>query len=106
MSASLNRLDMQQVEFRAVIKFLTKQGKGPQAILNEMKAVYGPICPGKTMIYKWCSAFQNGRETIEDKPRTLIHKRGRGYRERRALSPIFDDSFIDKIQNELLDAEL
>lgn len=105
MSAALNRMDMQQVEYRAVIKFLTKQGKRPQDILREMKDVYGAQCPGKTMIYKWCSAFQMGRETIEDKPRTLIHKRGRG-RERRALSPIFDDSFIDKIQNELLDAEL
>lgn len=101
----MNRIDMQQIEYRAVIKFLTKQGKGPQAILNEMKAVYGAQCPGKTMIYKWCGAFQMGREMIEDKPRTLSLKRRR-QTERRALSPIFDDSFIDKIQNELLDAEL
>lgn len=99
MSAVVNMMDMQQIEFRAVIKFLTKQGKGPQTILSEMKAVYGAQCPGKTMIYKWYGLFQQGREMIEDRPRALTLKR------RREASPVFDDSFIDRIQNELLDAE-
>ncbi|XP_026318431.1 protein GVQW3-like [Hyposmocoma kahamanoa] len=60
---------MEQIEFRAVIKFLTKQGKPPQTIMNEMETVYGDQCPGKTMIYKWHGLFKHGRESIEDDPR-------------------------------------
>uniref|UniRef100_A0A2A4K4B1 Mos1 transposase HTH domain-containing protein n=1 Tax=Heliothis virescens TaxID=7102 RepID=A0A2A4K4B1_HELVI len=77
MSAVVNTMDMQQIEFRAVIKFLTKQGKGPQTILSEMQAVYGAQCPRKTMVYKWYGLFQQGREMIEDKPRALSFKRRR-----------------------------
>ncbi|XP_026322447.1 protein GVQW3-like [Hyposmocoma kahamanoa] len=58
---------MEQIEFRAVIKFLTKQGKPPQTIMNE--TVYGDQCPGKTMIYKWHGLFKHGRKSIEDDPR-------------------------------------
>lgn len=60
---------MEQIEYRAVIKFLSKQGKTPQLIINEMKTVYGDRCPAKTMIYKWHGLFKNGRESIEDDPR-------------------------------------
>lgn len=60
---------MEQIEFRAVIKFLTKQGKPPKTIMNEMGAVYGVQCPSKTMIYKWNGLFKQGRESIEDDSR-------------------------------------
>lgn len=60
---------MEQIEFRAVIKFLTKQGKPPKTIMNEMGAVYGDQCPSKTMIYKWNGLFKQGRESIEDDSR-------------------------------------
>lgn len=36
---------MEQIEFRDVIKFLTKQGK------TEQMSVYGDRCPSKTMVY-------------------------------------------------------
>jgi hypothetical protein len=52
---------MEKVEFRAIIKFLTKQGKTPQIIPEEMAAVYRNSCPKKTMIYKWHSLFKQGR---------------------------------------------
>ncbi|XP_026737518.1 protein GVQW3-like [Trichoplusia ni] len=61
---------MEKIEFRAVIKFLTKQGKTPQIIMEEMSSVYGDLCPGKTMIYKWHSLFKQGRDSIEDDPRS------------------------------------
>lgn len=120
MSRVANTLDMQQIEFRAVIKFLTKQGKGPSVILSEMKAVYGDKCPGKTMVYKWISMFQEGREMIEDKPRALTFKRRRteptplfkeipppkDYKEIDVMDSAFDDeAFIDELQNEYLDSE-
>lgn len=56
---------MEQIEYRAVIKFLTKQGKSPPTIMDEMSAVYGDHCPGKTMVYKWHGLFKLGRESIE-----------------------------------------
>ncbi|XP_048483622.1 histone-lysine N-methyltransferase SETMAR-like [Plutella xylostella] len=61
---------MEQIEQRAVIKFLTKQGKSPKMIMEEMEAVYGTQCPSKTMIYKWNGLFKHGRESIEDDPRS------------------------------------
>ncbi len=57
---------MSNFELRAVIKFLTKQGKNVEIIKNEMEAVYGDTCPGKTMIYKWHKLFKQGRELLED----------------------------------------
>lgn len=60
---------MSKVEYRAVIKFLTKQGKPVQTILEEMLAVYQDPCPGKTMIYKWHNLFKQGRESLEDDAR-------------------------------------
>jgi hypothetical protein len=41
---------MEKAEFRAITQFLTKQGKTPQIILEEMAAVYRNSCPKKTMI--------------------------------------------------------
>lgn len=60
---------MEKIEYRAVIKFLTKQGKSVQNILEEMESVYGDSCPGKTMVYKWHSLFKQGRTSLEDDPR-------------------------------------
>lgn len=61
---------MEKIEFRAVIKFLTKQGKTPQIIMEEMSSVYGDSCPGKSMVYKWHSLFKQGRDSIEDDQRS------------------------------------
>ncbi|XP_045453290.1 protein GVQW3-like [Melitaea cinxia] len=60
---------MEKIEYRAVIKFLTKQGKSVATIMDEMSSVYGDSCPGKTMVYKWHSLFKKGRESLEDDPR-------------------------------------
>lgn len=50
-------------------KFLSKQGKTVQTILNEMGAVYGNRCPSKTMFYKWNGLIKQGRTSIEEDPR-------------------------------------
>jgi hypothetical protein len=39
----LSRIKMNKLEYRVVIKFLTKQGKAPKIIREEMLAVYGMI---------------------------------------------------------------
>ncbi|KAI4461127.1 carbonyl reductase 1-related [Holotrichia oblita] len=60
---------MEKSEYRAVIKFFTRQGKSVATIMNEMSLVYDDSCPGKTMVYKWHSLFKQGRESLEDDPR-------------------------------------
>lgn len=60
---------MEKIEYRAVIKFLTRQGKSVATIMNEMSLVYGDSCPRKTIVYKWHSLFKQGRESLEDDPR-------------------------------------
>lgn len=61
---------MEKVEFRAVIKFLTKQEKTPLIIMKYMSSVYGDSCYGKSMNYKWHSFyFKQGRYSIKDDQR-------------------------------------
>lgn len=58
-----------KIEHRAVIKFLTKQGKNQKTIKVEMDAVYGESAPSLSTIQKWSSEFKRGRTSIEDDPR-------------------------------------
>lgn len=60
---------METIEHRAVIKFLTLQGKQADAILNEMTSVYGTEAPSLRTIQKWVSLFKRGRTSLEDDPR-------------------------------------
>nr|XP_032518444.1 uncharacterized protein LOC116770915 [Danaus plexippus plexippus] len=54
---------MEKIEFQAGIKFLTKQGKPPQIILEEITYVYENFCPGKTMVYKRDNLFKKGKDS-------------------------------------------
>lgn len=60
---------LRKIEHRAVIKFLTKQGKTQKIIHEEMVAVYHDSAPSLSTIQKWSSEFKRGRESIEDDPR-------------------------------------
>lgn len=60
---------MNKIEYRAVIKFLTKQGKTPKLIREEMLVVYGNDCPSKSTICEWSKLFKHGRESLDDDPR-------------------------------------
>lgn len=61
---------LKKIEHRAVIKFLTKQGKSQKIIHEEMVAVYGGSAPSLSTVQKWSSEFKRGRESIEDDPRS------------------------------------
>lgn len=61
---------MVKIEHRAVIKFLTKQGKSQKTIHEEMVAVYQGSAPSLSTVQKWSSEFKRGRESIEDDPRS------------------------------------
>ena len=60
-------LDLEQ---RSVIKFLTKEGKKPNKILERMVAVYGESTPSYYKVKFWNKQFKWGRESIEDDPHT------------------------------------
>lgn len=58
-----------KLEHRAVIKFLTKQGKNQKYIKEEMDLVYRESAPSLSTVQKWSNEFKRGRESIEDDPR-------------------------------------
>jgi [histone H3]-lysine36 N-dimethyltransferase SETMAR len=61
---------MDKIEYRAVIKFLTKQGKSSKVIRDEMLLVYGDSCPAESTIRKWSREFRSGRTSLEDEQRS------------------------------------
>lgn len=62
-------MDLQKLEHRSVIKFLTKQGKGPKEIREEMLTVYGDATPSEFQVKYWSKQFKWGRDSIADDPR-------------------------------------
>lgn len=59
-----------KLEYRAVIKFLTKKNKTPTEIFEEMSAVYGVSAPSFATVKRWTREFKHGRESLEDDPRS------------------------------------
>jgi hypothetical protein len=60
MSASVERRHadalyskMFKIEYRAVIKFLTKEGKNPSEIKQRLDAVYGESFPSYSTVKEW-----------------------------------------------------
>ena len=61
---------MNKIEYRAVIKFLTKEGQTTDQIYNRLCVVYGDIAPSKATVGNWVREFQRGRDSLEDDPRS------------------------------------
>lgn len=61
---------MNKTEYRAVIRFLTKEGKKPREIFDRLHAAYGDIAPSYTTVKDWSRLFKFGRESLEDDPRS------------------------------------
>ena len=64
-------MESQNIEFRAVIKFLTKEGAKAKEIHRRMADVYGDIysSPKYYTVAKWSVQFKRGRDSLEDDPR-------------------------------------
>ena len=62
-------MESQNIEFRAVIKFLTKEGAKAKEIHWRMADVYGDSSPKYSTVAKWSAEFKGGRDTLEDDPR-------------------------------------
>jgi hypothetical protein len=58
----LSCIKMNKLEYRTVIKFLTKQGKAPKIMREEILAVYGDDCSSKSTNCEWSKSFKYGRK--------------------------------------------
>ena len=61
----VKKMESQNIEFRAVIKFLTKEG----AKAKDVADVYGDSSPKYSTVAKWSAEFKRGRDSLEDDPR-------------------------------------
>ena len=62
-------MESQNIEFRAVIKFLTKEGAKAKEIHWRMADVYGDSSPKYSTVAKWSAEFKRERDSLEDDPR-------------------------------------
>ena len=62
-------MESQNIEFRAVRKFLTKEGAKAKEIHRRMADVYGDSSPKYSTVAKWSAEFKRGRDSLEDDPR-------------------------------------
>ena len=62
-------METQNIEFRAIIKFLTKEGAKAKEIHRRMADVYGDSSPKYSTVAKWSAEFKRGRDSLEDDPR-------------------------------------
>lgn len=57
-------------EFRSVIHYCFLRDMQPKDIYSEMKIAYKDSTPGISTIYKWFNRFKDGRDSLDDDPRT------------------------------------
>lgn len=69
-SASVVLENMENIEHRAVIKYLFKKGLKPQAIHEDMVNTLGELAPSYSMVKKWTALFKQGRQSVQDDPRS------------------------------------
>ena len=60
---------MDKIEYRAVKKFLVKEGLTPKEIHSKFTKVYGDSSPSFWTIKKWAAEFKRGRTSLEHDPR-------------------------------------
>ena len=58
------------IEQRINLKFLVRLGKTPTKTFNSLQEVYGDATMSRTLIFEWHKRFREGREDVEDDPRS------------------------------------
>lgn len=61
---------MSNIEHRAVIKFLTKEGVAPKEIKQRLDNVYTSSSPSYATVKRWAALFRMGRESLDDDERS------------------------------------
>ena len=57
-------------EQRTNMKFLVQLGKTPSEALGMLQKVYGDDTMSRSRVFVWCKRFKEGREDVEDDPRS------------------------------------
>ncbi|XP_051942683.1 protein GVQW3-like [Hippocampus zosterae] len=57
-------------EQRTNLKFLVRLGKSPSEALGLLQQVYGDETMSRSRVFEWCKRFKEGREDVEDNPRS------------------------------------
>jgi len=57
---------MDKTEYRAVIKFIVKEGLTSNEIQSKFIKVYGDSSPSFSIIKKWAAEFKLGRTNLDD----------------------------------------
>ncbi|GAB0092428.1 hypothetical protein DMENIID0001_074190 [Sergentomyia squamirostris] len=60
---------MLKVEYRAVIKFLTKEGYNTKEVKKQLDDVYGSSSPSYSTVKLWAKLIKSGRDNVDDIPR-------------------------------------
>src|SRR5215510_7579475 len=60
----------ENIEQRYVIKFFVKLNKSDTERFASLTEAYGDVTLLRTIVFKWHKAFQQGRENVEDDPRS------------------------------------
>ena len=60
----------ENIEQRYAIKFCVKLNKSATEIFASLTEAYGDATLSRTMVFKWHKAFKEGRENVEDDPRS------------------------------------
>ena len=60
----------ENIEQRQAIKFCVKLNKSAIETFASLTEAYGDVTLSRTMVFKWHKAFKEGRENVEDDPRT------------------------------------
>ncbi|KAI6661677.1 Histone-lysine N-methyltransferase SETMAR [Oopsacas minuta] len=63
-------MNFENLEHRAVIKFLCIKGLSATEAFKEMKDVLKDNAPSQSMVAKWHAEFKRGRRSITDGPRS------------------------------------
>ena len=58
------------IEQRINLKFLVRLGKTPTETFNSLQEVYGDATMSRTRIFEWHKRIREGREDVEDDPRS------------------------------------
>ena len=61
-------MESQNIEFRAVIKFLTKEGAKAKEIHWHMADVYGDSNPKYSTVAKGSAEFKRGQDSLDPRP--------------------------------------
>ena len=62
-------LKINKIEYRAVIKFVVKEGLTPNEIHSKFIKVYGDSSPSFSIIMNWVAEFKRGRTSLQNDPR-------------------------------------